>query len=122
MPEPGIAHHPPPENNAQVDSGSYMPFQPFGMMVGCPLNGTWNFQVCDYWGSDNGWVFWWQLNLNANILPINWGYSVPIDTITWIGPYITLIPVLSLPYIPIPVVFLITRSLLLMNLAVPMIL
>lgn len=85
----GNATPPPPGGNQQIDSSSYMPFQPFSNMVGCPLNGTWNFQVCDYWGVDNGWVFWWQLNLNANILPINWGYSVPIDTITWVGPFIT---------------------------------
>ncbi|MCX6269925.1 MAG: PKD domain-containing protein [Bacteroidetes bacterium] len=80
---------PPPQGNNQIDSSTYMPFQPFSNMIGCPLNGTWNFQICDYWGIDNGWCFWWQLNLDANILPVNWGYQVPIDTVIWGGPYIT---------------------------------
>lgn len=80
---------PPGQTNPQLDSSSYTPFQPFSNLIGCPLNGTWNFQVCDYWGVDNGWVFWWQLNLDPNILPVNWGYSVPIDTVVWTGPYIT---------------------------------
>ncbi|MHC1706289.1 MAG: PKD domain-containing protein [Bacteroidales bacterium] len=80
---------PPPGGNQQIDSSTYTPFQSFAGLIGCPLNGTWNFQVCDYWGVDNGWVFWWQLNLDPNILPVNWGYSVPIDTILWNGPYIT---------------------------------
>lgn len=79
----------PPFAAAEIDSSSYMPFEPFSNMIGCPLNGTWNFQVCDYWAIDNGWVFWWNLNLDANILPVNWGYTVPIDTVIWGGPYIT---------------------------------
>jgi len=74
---------------SMLDSGSYQPDNSFASMIGCPLNGTWNLQVCDYWGIDNGWVFWWQLNLDASILPVNWGYSVPIDTVMWSGPYIT---------------------------------
>ncbi len=74
---------------AQIDSGSYTPFQPFSNLIGCPLNGTWNFQVCDYWGIDNGWVFSWELNLDPSILPVNWGYTVPIDTVIWSGPWIS---------------------------------
>jgi gliding motility-associated-like protein len=80
---------PPGITNPTIDSGSYTPHQSFANLIGCPLNGTWNIQVCDYWGIDNGWVFWWKLNLNASILPVNWGYSVPIDTIIWTGPFIT---------------------------------
>ncbi|MEI6576672.1 MAG: PKD domain-containing protein [Bacteroidota bacterium] len=71
-----------------LDSGSYTPDNSFASMIGCPLNGTWNLQICDYWAIDNGWVCWWRLNLDPSILPINWGYSVPIDTVTWSGPSI----------------------------------
>lgn len=81
--------NPSPFGVAEIDSSSYQPFEPFSQMIGCPLNGTWNFQVCDYWAIDNGWVFWWNLNLDASILPVNWGYVVPIDTVIWNGPYIT---------------------------------
>lgn len=80
---------PSPFGVPEIDSSSYMPFEPFSQMIGCPLNGTWNFQVCDYWAIDNGWVFWWNLNLDASILPVNWGYVVPIDTVIWNGPYIS---------------------------------
>ncbi|HRY33105.1 MAG TPA: PKD domain-containing protein [Bacteroidales bacterium] len=85
----GNATPPPPGGNQQIDSSSYTPYEPWTGLIGCPLNGTWNFQVCDYWGIDNGWVFWWELELDPNILPVNWGYSVPIDYILWNGPFIT---------------------------------
>ncbi len=75
-------------NGAQMDSGSYTPDNPWTNMIGCPLNGTWNLQICDYWGIDNGWCFSWELQLDASILPTNWGYTVPIDTMFWSGPYI----------------------------------
>lgn len=78
---PGITH-------AIVDSGSYQPYQNFNSLIGCPMNGTWNFQVCDYWGSDNGWVFWWQLNLDPNLSPGDWGYTCRVDSSQWSGPYI----------------------------------
>lgn len=77
---------PPGISNPTLDSSSYMPFQNFTNLIGCPLNGTWNFQVCDYWGADNGWVFWWQLNLDANLLPSNWGYTCLVDSAIWTGP------------------------------------
>ncbi|MCX6270565.1 MAG: PKD domain-containing protein [Bacteroidetes bacterium] len=75
-------------NGSQMDSGSYQPDNSFANMVGCPLNGTWNIQVCDYWGIDNGWVFWWQLNLDPDLLPSNWGYVCKVDSTVWTGPYI----------------------------------
>ena len=72
-----------------LDSGVFKPGQSFNSLIGCPLNGTWNLQVCDYWGADNGWVFWWQLNLDPTLLPTNWGYNVFMDHATWTGPFIT---------------------------------
>ncbi len=74
--------------NIMLDSSSYQPFETFNNLIGCPLNGTWNLQVCDYWAIDNGWVFWWELNLDSTLLPGNWGYTCRIDSSLWDGPYI----------------------------------
>lgn len=60
----------------------------FSSLVGCPLNGTWIFRVCDDWKIDNGWICSWDLDLK-NTSASNWTYQVPIDTVIWNGPFIT---------------------------------
>jgi gliding motility-associated-like protein len=67
-------------------TGYFTPDQSFSNLIGCPLNGTWNIQITDNWGSDNGYIFWWELNLNPALLPGGWSYDVPIDTVIWTGP------------------------------------
>ena len=57
----------------------------FQSLVGCPLNGEWSVRICDDWGADNGYVFWWDLELGQNSAA-NWDYQVPIDTVIWSGP------------------------------------
>ena len=69
----------------------FTPSNPFSGLIGCPLNGTWNLQICDDWASDNGYIFWWELNLSPNLLPSAWSYSVPIDTTYWSGSFFTVI-------------------------------
>ena len=54
-------------------------------LVGCPLNGEWSIRICDNWGIDNGYVFWWDLELGQSSAA-NWDYQVPIDTVIWSGP------------------------------------
>lgn len=46
----------------------YMPFESFSNLIGCPVNGQWQVQVCDVWTSDNGFVFAWEVILNPAIL------------------------------------------------------
>jgi len=58
-------------------------------LIGCPLNGMWNIEICDDYGADNGYIFNWTLNLAANLLPIQWTYSVGIDSVAYTGPFIT---------------------------------
>jgi hypothetical protein len=53
-------------------------------LIGCPLNGTWNIQICDDYAIDNGYIFWWKLNIDPSLLP----ESVPIDSIECSGPFI----------------------------------
>ncbi|MEI8201430.1 MAG: PKD domain-containing protein [Bacteroidota bacterium] len=66
----------------------FTPDQSFTNLIGCPLNGTWTIKICDQWAIDNGYIFSWDLNLDPNLLPVGWQYSVPIDTVMWTGPYI----------------------------------
>lgn len=60
----------------------------FNELVGCPLNGEWKLQICDYWGSDNGWVCSWWMDLGKSN-STDWTYQVPIDTVIWAGPFIS---------------------------------
>lgn len=57
-------------------------------LIGCPLNGTWNVEICDDWAIDNGYIFSVDLNFSATILHQSWSYNVLIDTVQWSGPYI----------------------------------
>ncbi|MFH0894530.1 MAG: hypothetical protein V2A54_08840, partial [Bacteroidota bacterium] len=74
--------------NQQTHTGYITPDNSFAGLIGCPLNGTWNIKICDDYGSDNGYIFNWTLNLDPSLLPVGWGYSVPIDSIAWSGPFI----------------------------------
>lgn len=64
----------------------FTPQSPLTSLIGCPLNGEWNIQVCDIVGVDNGYVFSWELNLDPALLPQNWQYSVSNDTTYLEGP------------------------------------
>jgi hypothetical protein len=75
-----------------INNNNYItPNNPLSGLIGCPLNGTWNIEICDDFGSDNGYIFWWELNLDPSLLPTGWGYSVPIDTVIWSGSFINFI-------------------------------
>ena len=70
------------DQSPQADSVDLNGFQG---LVGCPLNGEWMIRICDDWGADNGYVFWWDLELGQSSAA-NWDYQVPIDTVIWSGP------------------------------------
>ncbi|MEI6124648.1 MAG: gliding motility-associated C-terminal domain-containing protein [Bacteroidota bacterium] len=78
----------------------FTPQYPLSGLIGCPLNGTWNLQICDTWASDNGYIFWWELNLNPLLLPQGWSYEVPIDTVTWTGSFFTILNDTTIRVIP----------------------
>ena len=69
-------------------------------LIGCPLNGTWNIEICDDFGIDNGYIFWWELNLDPSLLPTGWGYSVPIDTIIWTGSFFSIVDDSTIMVVP----------------------
>jgi uncharacterized repeat protein (TIGR01451 family) len=53
---PGI-----PPINTINNSGYFTSDQPFSNLIGCPLNGPWMIKVTDNWGSDNGYIFGWEV-------------------------------------------------------------
>lgn len=61
----------------------YHPQETFDNLIGCHLNGTWSIEVVDGWGSDNGYIFHWELGLNPELLPDSWDYTVDIDS-AWV--------------------------------------
>lgn len=65
--------------NQNVDLNGFAP------LIGCPLNGEWSIRVCDTWGADNGYVFWWDMELGQSS-SANWDYQVPVDSVLWTGP------------------------------------
>lgn len=56
----------------------YKPRQHFSNLIGCPLNGTWTLSICDYWDSDNGYIFNWEVSLKTTSLMNPWNYTVEI--------------------------------------------
>lgn len=62
----------------------YTPADDFSSLVGCPLNGTWEIEVCDTWGFDNGWVFSWSLDVCGISSGSGCEYQVALDSVIWL--------------------------------------
>ena len=60
----------------------FVPYDNFTSLIGCPLNGLWNMEVCDTWSIDNGWVFSWSLDI-CGLQTQGCRYQVGIDSIIW---------------------------------------
>ena len=72
----GIIYRSGHEHGGHVDSSNvaqhtnfYHPDQHFSSLVGCPLNGTWYIEVVDGFSVDNGYIFEWELSLDAALIP-----------------------------------------------------
>ena len=72
---------PPSDHENQKDY--YLPQSDFSSLVGCPLNGTWSIHLCDEWGSDNGWVFSWSLDICGIAAGGGCRYQVGLDSVVW---------------------------------------
>ena len=75
-------------DSSDVASGThfYHPDDSFSNLIGCPLNGDWYIEVQDGWSVDNGYIFGWELSLNADALP---DMDFELDYSTVDGPWIT---------------------------------
>ncbi|MBU0487695.1 MAG: gliding motility-associated C-terminal domain-containing protein [Bacteroidetes bacterium] len=78
-------------NHAYLPPGSYQSFEALGGLVGCPLNGTWTITVTDHLSIDNGYIFNWGIEFSSALIPGNWSYSVPLESVEWQSPYISTI-------------------------------
>lgn len=78
-------------HNGRIDSSNvaalshfYHPNQNFSSLIGCPLNGDWYIEVIDGFSIDNGYIFGWDISLNANLVPHD---ECVITSREMIGPY-----------------------------------
>lgn len=75
-----------------LPSGTYEPAGDLCDLVGCPLNGEWTFTVTDNIAIDNGFIFYWGLNLNPALYPGVTTFTPQIgigtDSSFWSGPFI----------------------------------
>ncbi|MFN4885136.1 MAG: gliding motility-associated C-terminal domain-containing protein [Bacteroidota bacterium] len=72
-----------------LPSGTYNSVQPFTNLIGCPLNGSWIIEVCDMWGSDDGWIFDWSVDFADYLYPPLMSFTPSIgqtcDSLAWSG-------------------------------------
>lgn len=75
-----------------LPSGTYSTIQPWTNLEGCPLNGTWTIEICDLWGSDNGFIFDWGLFFDPELYPelisFTPTFGMQCDSTSWSGPSI----------------------------------
>ncbi|MDR1847878.1 MAG: gliding motility-associated C-terminal domain-containing protein [Bacteroidales bacterium] len=84
-----------------TDTSHYiLPWQDYSSLVGCPLNGTWIIQVCDTWAADNGFIFWWDMELGNCPGSGVWDYTTYLDSVLWDGPFMSRINETTLKIAP----------------------
>lgn len=75
-----------------LPSGTYSATSPWSLLEGCPLNGTWTIEICDSWGSDNGFIFDWTVNFDPDLYPdpivFTPEFGWDCDSTSWTGPNI----------------------------------
>ena len=75
-------------SNVAARTNYYVPNQSFSNLIGCPLNGLWQIEICDQYSIDNGYIFSWELSLDPALMPQDWTYSVDLVGINWAGGHI----------------------------------
>lgn len=60
----------------------YAPAEDFTNLIGCPLNGQWSIEICDFWPADNGWIFSWDMDI-CGVNQSDCKYQVGIDSVIW---------------------------------------
>lgn len=52
-----------------IPAGDYAPEGSFDDLIGCPMNGTWQLEVCDIVGADDGYVFEFGIQFAPEFYP-----------------------------------------------------
>ncbi len=55
--------------NTTLPAGTYESESPLNGLVGCDMNGTWQIEICDLLGSDDGYIFSWGLDFDPSLYP-----------------------------------------------------
>src|SRR5690554_5101064 len=71
----------PPGNSKQA--GTYRPVGNYNTFIGSSLNGDWTIRVTDFLSLDDGWIFWWTLNFNPDIIPSDVNFEPIIVNQQW---------------------------------------
>ena len=48
-----------------LPAGVYESAQPFSLLEGCPVDGVWQIEICDFWGVDDGYLFAWGIDFGT---------------------------------------------------------
>ncbi|PHS03185.1 MAG: hypothetical protein COA88_16010, partial [Kordia sp.] len=70
-----------------LTSGTYDSDNSFAAFIGSPINGDWCFTIEDSLGSDDGYIFAWNVNFNPAITPIdpNLTFTQIIASDSWVA-------------------------------------
>lgn len=72
--------------NTTLPPGSYASDQPLSALIGCPLNGTWEIEICDNLSIDNGYVFSWGIQFDPAIYPSLDSFQLGFTNQSWNAP------------------------------------
>ncbi len=66
-----------------LEPGNYLPEGSFNNIVGCELNGEWVINFIDNLGTDQGYIFNWELIFTAETYPVPEEFSVQLVDVSW---------------------------------------
>ncbi len=82
---------PPAPQGFTLIPNTYASVEPLAQLVGCPLNGTWQFVARDLLGADDGFVCGWSITFEGSLYPDLTTYTPilgtsTLDSASWSGP------------------------------------
>ncbi len=69
--------------SAMYVPGDYLPVDNFDAFIGSPVNGTWTIEVWDQAAVDNGYIFWWSLEMDTSLLSAQYSFQPEVTSIDW---------------------------------------
>ncbi|MBI1223908.1 MAG: T9SS type B sorting domain-containing protein [Bacteroidetes bacterium] len=66
-----------------LPAGTYRAFESLDSLIGCPLNGDWEIEVCDHWAIDNGYIFSWGIEFDPSLYPSVETFTPGINNWAW---------------------------------------